>query len=180
MKYENTKSKLRRIWTQSNINKYEITNQQDAVKRLKKNNESSHIMASKTPIDLSTGWVLMTPASRDSDISAWYADYVMQWDIDLKEMPIKLIPFIKYQVIYKILGEEDFTANGLAVTLPRIPVIFRLEDIEDSSGGVIGGIKKVTMLVGYALRPAPFNNLDRDYDIQAKLIIKLYNPELII
>ena len=181
MKYENTTSRLKKVWNQSNTNKYEIVNQQNAVKRVKASVYSTNMQPIKTVIDLSTGWEFMIAPTGDNDTDAWFAEYRIQWDIDLKEMPIKLIPFIKYQVVYKITGEEGYIARGLGVFNPRVPVLFRLEDVFDSSGAVIEDFKKVTMMVGYMF--SPFTQIDvfpDPYDIQAKLIIKLYNPELSI
>ena len=182
MKYDNTKSKLRKIWSQSNTNKYEIINQQETNKRIKQTNENFHRLTSKNIVDLSTDWDTMLPPSDDTTISAWGASkYRIQWDVELKEMPIKLIPFIKYQVVYKINGEEGYIEEELSTYNPQVPVLFRLEDIKNSSGAVIEDFKKVTMMVGYIFQsytqhdsPPPI------FDIQAKLIIKLYNPELII
>ena len=180
MKYENTKSKLRKTWSKSLVNKYEIVNQQASIKRIKDSNKSPDRQVSKGIIDLSTEWELMIAPREDNTLDAW-SQYRIQWNIDLKEMPIKLIPFIKYQVVYKITGEEGYIARGLGVFNPRVPVLFRLEDVFDSSGAVIEDFKKVTMMVGYMF--SPFTQIDvfpDPYDIQAKLIIKLYNPELII
>ena len=180
MKYENTKSKLRKIWTQSNTNKYEVVVQQDAIKRIKNSIYNVNIQPIKTVIDLSTEWDFLIAPSLDYTTDTWNNRYRIQWDIELQEMPIKLIPFIKYQVVYKIKGESEFKENDLVVRDPQVPVIFRLEDLKNSSGSVIEGIKKVTMIVGDTLKPYSYSNLDKTYDIQAKLIIKLYNPELII
>jgi len=180
MKYENTKSKLKKIWTQSNINKYEITSQQETSKRIKESNKNTHILPIKSIIDLSTGWKVMIAPSLDYTTDTWNNRYRIQWDIELQEMPIKLIPFIRYQVVYKINGESEFKENDLVVRDPQVPVLFRLEDLKDSNGVAIEDFKKVTMLVGYTLKPYSYSDLDKTYDIQAKLLIKLYNPELLI
>ncbi len=182
MKYDNTKSKLRKTWNQSNINKYEITNQQETSKRIKQTNENFHRLTSNNIVDLSTDWDSMIPPSGNDTISAWgRSKYRIQWNIDLNEMPIKLIPFIKYQVVYKINGEEGYIAYGLSTYNPQVPVLFRLEDIFNSSGEIIESFKKVTMMVGYIYQSyTQHDNPETIFDVQAKLIIKLYNPELII
>ncbi|KKL66289.1 hypothetical protein LCGC14_2146490 [marine sediment metagenome] len=183
MKYENTPYKLIKIWTQSGKNKYEIVRQEGVDNRIKDSITSSDYLVFKETIDLSTEWEKMVVPSLDSDTDAWYTDYRIQWDIELNQLPIKRIPFIKYNVVYKILGEEAFLADNLVLAYPRVPVIFRLEDMLDSGGGVIEDMKKVTMIVGYVIRPYPFatlETLNKTYDIQAKLHISIYNPELAI
>lgn len=206
MKYDNTPYKLKKIWTQSGKNKYEITRQEDTNERVEESIKSSNYLIFKKVIDLSTEWEQMTAPALDSTTDAWYTDYRMQWNIDLKEFPMKLIPFVKYSVIYKCLGAEvktieteifnegkddefridrkaDFIEeDSLYLTYPRVPCIFRLENLEDvpEEENVLEDLKKVTMIVGYLIRPYPWATLrdvGKTYDLQAKLLIKIYNPE---
>lgn len=207
MKYDNTPYKLRKIWTQSGKNKYEITRQEDANERIEESIKSSNYLIFKQVIDLSTEWEQTAAPTLDSTTDAFPTDYRIQWNIDLKEFPIKLIPFVKYNVIYKCLGaeiktidteifnegEEDeyeidrkadlIKEDDLTLTYPRIPCIFRLEDLKDANGEIIEDLKKVTMIIGYLIRPDPFATLQsvgKTYDLQAKLLIKIYNPESFI
>ena len=216
MKYENTPYKLKKIWTQSGKNKYEIVRQEGVDNRIKDSIKSSDYLVFKQITELSTEWAQMTfPGFVDTTNSewtnttpedTWKKSCRYQWDIDFNQFPIKRIPFIKYNVVYKSNDSEIITIEGSAsipalgsgnldgenregdfiredwiyLTYPRTSCIFRLEDVLDSGGGVIEDIKKVTMIVGVLLRFQPYTNLDKTYDLQAKLHISIYNPELAI
>lgn len=184
MRYENTKYKLKKIWTQSGLNEYEISKQEDSLSRLKKSNKASISANFRGIIDLSTEWESLIAPSLDSSTDAWYTDYRIQWNIDLNILDIKLIPFINYNIIYKCINEEELiNEDNLVLTYPRTPSIFRIEDLKDDNEDIIPNLKKVTMIVGYLIRPYPFATLEslgKTYDIQAKLLIKLYNPQLFI
>lgn len=184
MKYENTRYKLKKIWTDSITNKYQITAQEDTnALILEKEAKGFEFLGFKKETDFSTEWEQMTLPSLDSDTDAWYTDYRVQWNIEFEAFPVKLIPFIKYNVVYKFLGEEELINDGLVLAYPRVPCIFRVEDLETDSDYVKENIKKVTMIVGYLIRPYPWATLQsvgKSYDIQAKLLIKIYNPEFYI
>lgn len=194
MKYENTPYKLKRIWTQSRKNEYEIVRQEDKNKRIEKEVENyvDYSIVRKIT-DLSTEWeqvIFPEYVAAPERKETWRKSCRYQWDIDLKIFPTKRIPFIKYNVVYKcndskiipiegyVDKEADFIeADSLYLTYSRTSCIFRLEDVRNAEGKIIEGWNKVTMIVGTFLHFLPYFNLNKTYDLQAKLLIKIYNPE---
>jgi len=179
MKYETTPNKIEKIWIDSKNNQVRINRIEGTGLRIKEKISNVGTLSFKRIIELSTDWETseLIPVERyDSTIPGYTSDYYSTWSIVFNSLPIKLIPFINYNVVYKH-PDHDPTATPLTdnINNARTTVIFRLENLEDDEDNT--EVKKVTMIIGYKL-----GLVDEDdvYNVQTKLYLNIYNPEFYI
>lgn len=181
MKAENTKSKIRKIYNQETSNEQTISNLEGEITNTTnsvKNTEYVNNFKNKIH-DLSTDWLDMDIFSAEQWVENTYETAMYkEIRINLPDTPIKFLPFIDVQTLYKspdwvsslfFISTEDFYINARDNRL-RKGYFFEVRKIENNIA------KNVTLIIGVSVVKTQYVHYEI-FPIQIKVLISLSNME---
>jgi len=181
MKAENTKSKIRKIYNQETSNEQTIDNLDGNITnttKLVKNTEYVNNLKKKIR-DYSTDWLDMDIFStEDWTENTYETTMYKEIRMDLPDMPIKFLPFIDVQILYKspdwvstlfFIATSGLFQNAKNDRL-RKGYFFEVKQIENNIA------KNITLVIGISI----IRTQDVEYKVfpmQVKALISLSNME---
>jgi len=180
MKVDNTKSKIRKIYNQeiSNENKIDIIDRDTTTLENSIKNVDYPINIKNKIRDFSTDWIDLDAYT----IERWNTNtYAMhkEFRIELPDMPMKFLPFINVQPIYRCGDNYKliWDVDGVPFILQtRKNHFFQVGSIDNNIA------KNIKLIMGFSIVHdySEFTALGQAYNpftIQVKFLVKISNPE---
>ena len=103
----------------------------------------------------------------------YYQYYYKDFEVILNNFPLRFIPYIKYQLIYKHL---DLNIEDIDLRIDKIGYIYQVYDLQDSED-IWTVSKTVALRAGIVLRN--YGITTEVYDVKVKLLVEVSNQKFI-
>lgn len=169
MKSKNTTYKIEKIYNQEVTSENEIIifgDETTEVKNAVKNTENINNIKNNI-VDFSTDWEDLNTYTMETFTDNIYAMH-KEFRIALPDMPTKYLPFINIEIIYKC---NDIYPINQMVSLFSVKKnhFFQVGNADDNIAS------NITLVAGFSIMSS---NLGFEpFSMQAKILVKLFNPE---
>jgi len=177
MKYKNFIHKIKKNWKQLHRNSNQIKYQKDINQKNKDNFKNISYYFLKSIQSYNTEWENLERYTDGEFYSLYYCWY-KNYEFELKNFPIKILPYIDIKFLHRDLTSENSTQNQIWDS-PIINYSYLVENEEEINGEIqfVDVILKVTVTINANLRG---RDEELSHQIQGKLLINLINPEIFI
>lgn len=166
MKQENTKHKIKKIWENSQQIKEKVKIENIKLKKINDNFLITNLSFANKVYNFSTEWETLEAIQ----ITGYFHEFLKEWTIVFEKLPIQLIPFINYTVLFKHPSNISFEEK-LEGAHKELNHIFQIEDLSKNYNE---NIKKVSLIVCCQLTPdRTFGVFNPQNTIETKLSVTL-------